>query len=72
MKERVLRLLKKSGAEAKDYWKVWRLPTVYNSPLKRDGFCHEWNYYDWAGMSIHHNIETDKIELFCDNHHWFE
>ena len=70
MKKRIIKLLKKRGA--KDYWKVWTLPTIHHIPIKRDGHCNEWNYYDWSGMKIHHNIETDKIELFCDTHHWVE
>ncbi len=71
MKERVLKLWRKH--KAKDYYSVWKKGTkTYEQPIKREGHYHEWNYYEWAGAIIHHNTETDKISIFCDNKKWEE
>lgn len=71
MKERVLRLWEKN--KAKEYYNVWKKGTrTYDEPIERDGYCHEWNYYMWAGAEIHHNIEDDKIAVFCDDKVWRE
>lgn len=71
MKDRVLKLWRRN--KAKDYYSVWKKGTLtYDQPIRRDGYCNEWNYYDWSGAIIHHNIETDRIIIFCDNKRWEE
>lgn len=71
MKDRVLKLWEEQGA--KEYAEVWQKGTrTYEDPVERKGYCNEWNYYDWSGVTIHHNIETDKMVVFVDNKMWKE
>ncbi len=76
MKDRVLKLLKKMARQgdqsAKFCYVVWNNQNTRKQELKRDGECNKWNYYDWAHMKIHHNIETDKIIVFIDSNKWEE
>ena len=64
MKKRILKIL------CKLYRDTWKKVIAW--PLNRDGHSNEWNYYTWAGMTIHHNIETDKIVCYCDGKRWAE
>ncbi len=70
MKDRVLKLWRE--CEDWDYFEVWQKPDIYKEEIERNGSCHEWNYYKWAGADIHHNIQTDEIVVFCDAKRWDE
>jgi len=65
MKKRIIKMFKKAGL--KDYAKTWSTGKTFEASIIPAGYCNEWTYYEWAGIKIHFNVETDKLTIFVDN-----
>lgn len=64
MKDRVLNLIKNEPAFASLYESRKKGTQGYEYNLKFDGCTGETVHFDWMGIYINYNVNTDKIRVY--------